>query len=120
MLVFYYQTRLYGIMINLTSAHLVHMKQTADSLFGENYQWSLLAMGYPAYFQMDSMAIIMGGHVRVGLEDNLHIKEGVLAKSSAGMVERIVRIALEMDREIATPEEARKILNLKGKDNVNF
>jgi uncharacterized protein (DUF849 family) len=106
--------------IKPTPSHLIHMKQTADSLFGDNYQWSLLAMGYPANFHLASMAIIMGGHVRVGLEDNLYIKEGILAKSSAEMVERVVRLARELDREIATPEEARIILNLKGKDKVNF
>ena len=71
-------------------------------------------------FHLGTMGIIMGGHVRVGLEDNLYITSGVLAKSNAEMVEKVVRLARELDREIATPDEARKILNLKGKDKVAF
>ena len=60
-------------------------------------------------------AILMGGHVRVGFEDNIYYKKGELAKSNAQLVERIVRIAKELGREIATPDEAREILNIKGK-----
>ena len=63
---------------------------------------------------------VMGGHVRVGLEDNIFIKKGVLAKSNAELVEKVVRIAREFDREIATPDEVRAYLGLKGKDRVNF
>lgn len=62
---------------------------------------------------MATAAIMLGGHVRVGLEDNLYYKKGVLAESNAQLVERVVRIAREFDREIATPDEAREILNLK-------
>jgi len=66
-------------------------------------------------FQMAAMAIIMGGHVRVGFEDNVYIKKGVIAKSNAELVERVVRIAKDLDREIATPHEARVILGLLPK-----
>jgi 3-keto-5-aminohexanoate cleavage enzyme len=61
---------------------------------------------------MAMMAMAMGGHVRVGLEDNIYYSKGVLAKTNAQLVERVVRIAKEFGREIATPQEARKILNL--------
>jgi 3-keto-5-aminohexanoate cleavage enzyme len=63
---------------------------------------------------------MMGGHVRVGLEDNIFIERRVLAKSNAELVEKAVRIAKELGREIATPDEARTILDLKGKENVNY
>ena len=62
----------------------------------------------------------MGGHVRVGLEDNLYYKKGELAESNAQLVARIVRLAKELGREVATPDEAREILTLKGADQVNF
>ena len=64
--------------------------------------------------------MMMGGHVRVGIEDNLEIRRGVLAKSNAELVEKAVRLARELDREIATPDEARAIIGLKGKDKVKF
>ena len=64
-------------------------------------------------FQMAAMAIIMGGHVRVGFEDNVYIEKGIPAKSNAELVERVVRIAKELGRAIATPKEAREILGLK-------
>jgi 3-keto-5-aminohexanoate cleavage enzyme len=63
---------------------------------------------------------MMGGHVRVGFEDNIYVRKGVLAKSNAELVEKVVRIAHELEREIATPDEARAILGLKGKDKVNY
>ena len=64
-------------------------------------------------FEMAAISIIMGGHVRVGFEDNVYISKGVLAKSNAELVEKVVRIAKELGREIATPAETRKILGLK-------
>lgn len=107
--------------IRAAPEHLIQMKQVADSLFGVGkYQWSVLAAGYPMEFHLGALAIMTGGHVRVGLEDNIHISNGVLAKSNSEMVEKIIRLARELDREIATPDEARKILNLKGKDKVSF
>ncbi|WP_324698879.1 3-keto-5-aminohexanoate cleavage protein [Novosphingobium sp. RL4] len=96
------------------------MKQTADRLFGRNaYQWSVLAAGR---HQMPflTQAALMGGHVRVGLEDSLFIERGVLAASNAQQVEKIVRILAEMGHEPATPAEARSILGLKGAEKVQF
>ncbi len=101
--------------------HLIHMSQTADKLFrGMDYKWSVCGMGYPAQLYLTTEAIMMGGNIRVGMEDNIQLHSGVLAKSNAELVERSVRLARELDREIATPDEARKMLNLKGKDKVNF
>ena len=100
--------------------NLMFMKQTADRLFGrETYQWSVLAAGR---HQMPflNQAALLGGHVRVGLEDSLFIEQGVLATSNAQQVEKIVRILGEMGREVATPAEAREILGLKGGDKVSF
>ena len=100
---------------------VVHMKQTADRLLGaDNYIWSVIGAGYPAEFNLATLGIMMGGHARVGMEDNIFIEKGVLAKSNAELVEKIVRIARELGREIATPDEARKILGLKGRDQVNY
>lgn len=100
---------------------VVHMKQTADRLLGsDNYIWSVIGAGYPAEFNLATLGIMMGGHARVGFEDNIFIEKGILAKSNAELVEKVVRIARELGREIATPDEARKILGLKGKDKVNY
>ena len=100
---------------------IMYLKQTADRLFGaQNYDWSAIGVSYPDEFKVAALAIMMGGHVRVGLEDNIFIKKGVLAKSNAELVEKVVRIAGEFDREIATPDEVRAYLGLKGKDKVNF
>jgi uncharacterized protein (DUF849 family) len=100
---------------------VVHMKQTADRLLGaDNYVWSVIGAGYPAEFNLATLGIMMGGHARVGFEDNIFIEKGVLAKSNAELVEKVIRIARELGREIATPDEARKILGLKGKDKVNY
>jgi len=101
--------------------NIMFMKQTADRLIGpDNYKYSVIGCGYPAEFNVDALSIMMGGMVRVGMEDNIFIKKGVLAKGSYELVERVVRIAKELDREIATPAEARAILGLKGKDKTNF
>jgi len=100
---------------------VVHLKQTADRLFGpENYVWSVIGAGYPAEFNLATLAIMMGGHARVGMEDNIFVEKGVLCKSNADLVGKVVRIAKELGREIATPDEARKILGLKGRDKVNY
>jgi uncharacterized protein (DUF849 family) len=108
-----------GIGANIEEA--VHMKQTADRLFGpENYVWSIIGAGYPAEFNLATLAIMMGGHARVGMEDNIFVEKGVLCKSNADLVDKVVKIAKELGREIATPDEARKILGLKGKDKVNY
>ncbi|WP_290596445.1 MULTISPECIES: 3-keto-5-aminohexanoate cleavage protein [unclassified Archaeoglobus] len=78
----------------------------------ESWTWSVCAPG-KYEMRMAAMAIIMGGHVRVGMEDNIYVEKGVLAKSNAELVEKVVRIAKELGREIATPDEAREILGLK-------
>jgi uncharacterized protein (DUF849 family) len=99
---------------------LIMMIQTADRLFGsENYRWSVIGVGYPMEFHMAAMGIIMGGHVRVGLEDNIFVKRRVLAKN-VDLVEKVKRLAAEFEREIATPDEARQMLGLKGLNSVNF
>jgi uncharacterized protein (DUF849 family) len=100
---------------------IMFMKQTSDRLLGaENYKWSVIGVGYPDEFKAAALAIMTGGHVRVGLEDNIFIKKGKLAKSNAELVEKVVRIAREFERNIATPDEARKILGLKGRDNIGY
>ena len=99
---------------------LIMMLQTADRLFGrENYRWSVIGVGYPWEFHMAAMGAIMGGHVRVGLEDNIFVRRKVLA-SNVDLVEKAMRIASEFDREIATPDEAREILGLKGQEAVGY
>lgn len=106
--------------IGATIEDVMYMKQTADRLFGaENYKWSVIGAGYPAEFNLAALSIMIGGHARVGLEDNIFVEKGKLA-TNAQLVEKAVRIARELGREIATPDEAREILGLKGKDKVNF
>lgn len=100
--------------------NLMFMKDTADRLFGRDaYQWSVLAAGR---HQMPflTQAALLGGHVRVGLEDSLFIERGVPAASNAQQVAKIVRILREMGHEPATPDEARAALGLKGGDRVEF
>jgi uncharacterized protein (DUF849 family) len=100
---------------------VLFMKNTADKLIGpENYKWSVIGAGYPAEFHCDALSMIMGGNVRVGLEDNIFVEKGVLAKSNAELVQKVVRIAKELGREVATPDEARQILGLKGIDKVGY
>jgi uncharacterized protein (DUF849 family) len=96
-----------------------HMKRIADKLFGESYYWSILAAGR---FQMPFLthAATMGANVRVGLEDSLWLGRGQLAKSNADQVAKIRRIIEELSMEIATPDEARQMLALKGGDAVGF
>ena len=96
------------------------MKGTADRLFGsKNYRWSVIGVGYPAEFNMAAMGIMMRGHLRVGLEDNISSQRGVLT-TKVQLVEKAVRLAHEFEREIAMPDEARAILGLKGRNAVNF
>ena len=98
---------------------VIHMKRTADRLFGDAYYWSVLGAGR-AQMQIAAQAAVMGGNVRVGLEDSLWIGKGQLAKANSDQVAKIRRILEELGLEIATPDEARRILKLKGKSNVNF
>ena len=100
--------------------NLLFMKRTADRLFGPaNFQWSVLAAGR---HQMPflTQAALLGGNVRVGLEDSLFIERGKLASSNAEQVHKIRRILAEMGSEPATPAEARTMLGLKGKRDVNL
>jgi uncharacterized protein (DUF849 family) len=100
---------------------LYWLKGVADEQFGRNeYTWSTIGAGYPQEFHLGAMSVIMGGNVRVGMEDNLRVERKKYAKSNAEMVEKIVKIIELLDREIATPDDARRILGLKGKDKVNF
>lgn len=111
-----------GVLGGLTAEpqSLMMMKETADRLFGaENYRWSVIGVGYPQQFNMATMAIIMGGHVRVGLEDNIFVRRRQLARNHE-LVEKIVRLANELEREIATPDEMRSMLGLKGIEGVNY
>ena len=98
---------------------LMHMRRTADRLFGDQYQWSILGAG-KNQIPLASMGAAMGSHVRVGLEDSLWMGPGQLAQSSADQVRRIRTVLEALNHEIATPAEARQILNLKGGNQVAF
>jgi uncharacterized protein (DUF849 family) len=112
---------IFGILggIGAEMENVLFMKQTADRLFGDDYVWSVLAAGR---YQMPfiTQAAMLGGHVRVGLEDSLHIGKGKLAKSNAEQVAKIRKILEELGHEIATPAQAREMLALKGGDRVKF
>jgi len=99
--------------------HLAHLKQTADTLFGDKYTFSVLAAGRQQ-MAMAKLGAEMGGHVRVGLEDNLYIAHGQLAKSNAEQVTLVRGIVEDIGRVVATPDEARAMLGLKGKQGVAF
>jgi len=98
---------------------LMHMKRTADRLFGEDYVWSVLGTGR-AQIPLATAAIVVGGNARVGLEDSLWDGPGKLAESNAVQVKRLVSIIQALSLEVATPADARAALKLKGKDNVAF
>ena len=99
--------------IPATVDNLVHMARCIPS----GSPWSVCAVGLNEW-PMTTMGMIMGGHVRVGLEDNIYLSKGALAKSNAELVEKVVRIAKELGREIATPDEARAILHLPPRQNA--
>ena len=99
--------------------NLQHMKRMADKLFGDDYIFSVLAAGRQQ-IPFATIAASMGGHVRVGLEDNLYIAKGELARSNAEQVTKIRRIVEELGRKVATPEEARQMLGLKGAGGTAF
>ncbi|MGO4852683.1 3-keto-5-aminohexanoate cleavage protein [Phaeovulum sp. W22_SRMD_FR3] len=99
--------------------NLIFMKRTADRLFGDDYRWSVLGAG-GAQMPLATTASQMGGNVRVGLEDSLFISRGVLAESNAQQVAKIRRIVEDLGCEVASPDEAREMLGLKGGDRVNF
>ena len=117
---FFVQT-IFGILggIGADVDNLLHMRRIAQRLFGADYEWSVLAAGRHQ-MAFCTQAAIMGGNVRVGLEDSLYIAKGELAKSNADQVAKIRRILEDLSLEIATPEEARQRLQLKGSHNVDF
>ncbi|HLT99351.1 MAG TPA: 3-keto-5-aminohexanoate cleavage protein [Burkholderiaceae bacterium] len=112
---------IFGILGGIGPHHenLLHMRAIADKLFGNDYYLSVLAAGR---HQMPfvTLSALLGGNVRVGLEDSLYLSKGRLATSNADQVAKIRRILEELSLEIATPEEARAMLDTKGKDNVAF
>lgn len=99
--------------------NLVHMHTVADRLFGDDYEWSVLAAG-KNQMAFGTTAATLGGNVRVGLEDSLYIGRGELAKSNADQVSKIRRIVEDLSLTVATPEETRQRLGLKGGDAVGF
>jgi uncharacterized protein (DUF849 family) len=98
---------------------VAHMKRTADRLFGKDYQWSVLGAGRNQ-LAIAAQAAAMGGNVRVGLEDSLWIGPGQLARTNAEQVTRARQIIEGLGLEIATPDDARAMLELKGGDKVGF
>src|SRR5215467_11842306 len=112
---------IFGILggIGADPENLAHMKRIADKLFGDKYAWSILAAGRHQ-MPLITMGAIMGGNVRVGLEDSIYVGKGQLAKSNAEQVRRIRTILENLSLEIATPADAREMLHLKGGDQVTF
>jgi uncharacterized protein (DUF849 family) len=112
---------IFGILggIGAEPGNLMFMRETAQRLFGKDYVWSVLAAGRHQ-MAFSTMSGILGGNVRVGLEDSLYIAKGKMAKSNAEQVAKIRRILEDLSLEIATPAEARAILHLKGGDRVGF
>ena len=112
---------IFGILggIGADPENVVFMRRTADRLFGDAYQWSVLAAGRHQ-MGLGTMGAVMGGNVRVGLEDSLYAGKGQLARSNAEQVTKIRAILENLSLEIATPAEARSLLDLKGGDQVAF
>ena len=112
---------IFGIMggIGAHPEDLAHMRRTADRLFGKDYQWSILAAGRHQ-MSLATIGAAQGANVRVGLEDSIYLGKGELAKSNADQVSKIRGILEALSLEIATPEEARAMLKLKGGDQVAF
>ena len=98
---------------------LAHMKRTADRLFGDDYHWSILGAG-KNQISLASIGATQGSNVRVGLEDSLWIGPGQLAKSNADQVNKIRHVLKGLSLDIASPDEARQMLRLKGSDQVDF
>lgn len=98
---------------------VLHMKRTADRLFGDDYRWSVLGAG-ANQFRIATQAATLGGNVRVGLEDSLWAGKGELATSNAVQVQKMRNIVENLGLQVATPDEARAILSLKGGDQVAF
>jgi uncharacterized protein (DUF849 family) len=105
--------------IGVDAEDLAHMKRTADRLFGDQYVWSILGAGRHQT-RLVTMGALMGGNVRVGLEDSLYIAKGELAKTNADQVAKMVRILRELSLDVAMPDEAREILDLKGAESTGI
>lgn len=112
---------IFGIMggIQASVKNLLFMKETADELFGDQYAWSVLPAGRHE-FNLCTLGAILGGNVRVGMEDNLYLGKGELAESNGDMVAKMVRVLRELDFEPATARETRERLRLKGKADTDF
>ena len=117
---FFVQT-VFGILggIGTHPEDVSHMKRTADRLFGNDYRWSVLGTGKDQ-LRLAAMSASMGGNVRVGLEDSLWLGRGALAESNAAQVRQVRQIIEGLGLEIASPNEAREILQLKGIEKVKF
>jgi uncharacterized protein (DUF849 family) len=98
---------------------VLHMRRTADRLFGEDYQWSVLGAGRNQ-IPLATISAALAGHVRVGLEDSIWDGPGKLAQSNSSQVQRIRTIIEALSLQVATPDEARQLLQLKGRENVAF
>ena len=98
---------------------VMHMKRTADRLFGDDYVWSVLGAG-AKQMQIAAQSVMLGGNLRVGLEDSLWLGRGKLAESNAAQVAFARKMVEDLGLEIATPEDAREMLELKGGHDVNF
>ena len=117
---FFIQT-VFGILggIGTHPDDVMHMKRTADRLFGKDYRWSVLGAG-TSQMKIAAMSAAIGGHVRVGLEDSLWIGKGQLARTNAEQVTKVRGIVEGLGLQVATPDEAREILQLKGANFVAF
>ena len=111
----------FGLLGGIGAHHedVMHMKRTADRLFGNDFRWSVLGAG-ANQFRVAAQAATLGGNVRVGLEDSLWAGRGELANSNAVQVRKVRNIIENLGLEVATPEEAREMLQLKGGDQVAF
>jgi uncharacterized protein (DUF849 family) len=117
----YFVQMVFGILggVGADLDNLVHMHTVADKLFGDDYEWSVLAAGRHQ-MPFATQSALLGGNLRVGLEDSLYIGPGELAASNAAQVTKIRGIVEALGHEIATPEQARERLGLKGQANVGF
>ena len=111
----------FGLLGGIGAHHedVMHMKRTADRLFGNDFRWSVLGAG-ANQFRVAAQAATLGGNVRVGLEDSLWAGRGELATSNAVQVRKVRNIIENLGLEVATPDEAREMLQLKGGDQVAF
>tara|TARA_A100001011_G_scaffold287069_1_gene297922 strand:- start:713 stop:1651 length:939 start_codon:yes stop_codon:yes gene_type:complete len=117
---FFIQT-VFGLLggIGTHTDDVAHMKRTADRLFGNQYEWSVLGAG-ANQMRVGALSLASGGHVRVGLEDSIWAGKGVHAKENSEQVKKIREVIEGVGLEVASPEETRKILVLKGKSNTEF